>query len=68
MKEAKGMKGMQDNRMVKDNHQEGISRVIQRKSERMAADHEGHEGKMKAGGGSDKSFKRTGASLTPRKA
>jgi hypothetical protein len=59
---------MQDNRRVKDSHQEGISRVLQRKSERMAADHEGHQGCMKHAHRSDAGFKRTGASLTPRKA
>jgi hypothetical protein len=59
---------MQDNRMVKDSHQEGIKRVIQRKSDSMRADHAGHQGCMSHGTRSDAGFKRTGASLTPRKA
>lgn len=58
--------GMIDNRMVKDSHQEGISRVIQRKSEREKVD--GHQGYMGHKKRSDDSFKRTGGSLTPRKA
>jgi hypothetical protein len=63
--------GMIDNRKVHDNHQEGISRVIQRKSEKMKADVEGHKGSMAGGWGkgvSQKGFKRSDASLTPRKA
>ena len=62
---------MNDNRMVKDSHQEGIKRVLQRKSEKMKADVEGHKGSMAKGWGhgvSDKGFKRSDASMTPRKA
>ncbi len=59
---------MEDNRMVKDDHQEGIGRKVQRKSERMEADHAGHHGCMSHKHRSDASFKRTGATLTPRKA
>ena len=62
------MPGMIDNRKVKDNHQEGISRVLQRKSEKMKADVEGHKGSMSHGHRSDAGFKRNDASLTPRKA
>jgi hypothetical protein len=68
----KMMKGMIDNRMVKDTHQEGISRVMQRKSEKNPADSAGHHGSMKdgwgKGAGSEKNWKRSDASLTPRKA
>lgn len=61
----KCMPGMIDNHIVKDDHQQGIERVKQRKHERM--DVEGHSGKM--GGHHDKShFNRKGDSLTPRKA
>jgi hypothetical protein len=64
--------GMIDNRMVHDNHQEGIERVKQRKSERMRADCEGHYGSMAGGwkheGRSESHFARKGGSLTPRKA
>lgn len=59
--------GMIDNRMVKDDHQQGISRVIQRRSEYNPKDCEGHNGKM--GGRADKAdWARKGDSLTPRKA
>lgn len=62
-----GMKGMIDNRKVKDSHQEGIGRVIQRKSEKSGGN--GHcSGKMSGKGASESNFKRTGGSLTPRKA
>lgn len=68
--EYKCKAGMIDNNIVKDNHQEGIKRVIQRKHER--ADVEGHHGAMGKGwghgAGSEKNWKRSGASLTPRKA
>ena len=57
---------MIDNRMVKDNHQEGISRVLQRKSEYNPKDCEGHNGKM--GPGEKAHWSRRGDSLTPRKA
>ena len=69
--EYKCKEGFIDNRMVHDTHQEGIKRVIQRKHERN--DVEGHHGAM--GGGwkhkgshEHSSFKRSGGSLTPRKA
>lgn len=66
--EYKCKEGMIDNRRVKDNHQEGISRVMQRKSEKMRSETEGHKGSMSHGHRSDAAFKRTGASMTPRKA
>lgn len=62
--------GMIDNRIVKDSHQGGIERVKQRKGDTTRADVEGHHGSMAKGWGkgvSDKSFKRSGESLTPRK-
>lgn len=59
---------MIDNRKVHDKHQEGISRVLQRKSEKNPKDSAGHHGKMGCYTGSDKGFKRSGSSLTPRKA
>lgn len=58
------MKGMIDNRIVHDNHQEGIKRVLQRGHERM--DVAGHNGKM--GKGDKAEWSRKGDSLTPRKA
>jgi hypothetical protein len=70
--DSKCKAGMIDNRKVKDSHQEGISRVMQRKSEKMSADSAGHNGSMAGGwgkgAGSEKNWKRSGASLTPRKA
>lgn len=72
--EYKCKEGMIDNRTVKDTHQEGIKRVLQRKSEKMRADVEGHKGSMDGGwkhgkGGHEHAgFKRSDASLTPRKA
>ena len=60
--------GMIDNRKVHDNHQQGIARVIQRKSEKMRSDVEGHKGSMSHGHRSDAGFKRNGDSLVPRKA
>ena len=57
---------MQDNRRVKDSHQEGIKRVLQRKEDRNDVD--GHQGKMGHAHKSDAGFKRTGDCLTPRKA
>jgi hypothetical protein len=61
--EHKHHKGaMIDNRMVNDNHQEGIKRVIQRKSE---YGHVGQPGKMIS---HEKShWRREGGSLTPRR-
>lgn len=58
--------GMIDNRIVKDDHQEGIKRVLQRKREHYKADVEGHHGKM--GPGDKAHWSRHGDSLTPRKA
>ena len=63
--------GMIDNRKVNDNHQQGIERVKQRKSDHMKADVEGHKGSMADGWGkgvAKKGFKRSDASMTPRKA
>lgn len=69
MSEHKMKEGMIDNRIVKETHQGGIERVIQRKHEK--ADVEGHKGSMAGGwgkgAGSEKNWKRSGASLTPRK-
>ena len=58
---------MQDNRMVKDSHQEGIERVKQRKGEMPKGN--GHcSGKMSDKGGKESNFKREGGSMTPRRA
>jgi len=65
-KKSSPMHGMIDNRMVHDNHQEGIGRVLQRKSERNQKDCAGHYGKM--GKGDRAEWSRKGDSLTPRKA
>jgi hypothetical protein len=63
----KPKEGMIDNRNVHDNHQQGIGRVMQRRSEYNPADCIGHNGKM--GTIHDKAhFARKGDSLTPRKA
>jgi len=64
MMHKKSKEGLIDNRMVHDNHQEGISRVLQRRHERM--DVEGHNGKM--GKGDKAHFKRSDCAMTPRKA
>lgn len=57
--------GMIDNRMVHDNHQQGIARKLQRHHNPL--DCEGHHGKM--GKMHDKAhWSRKGDSLTPRKA
>lgn len=65
-------RGMIDNRMVKDRHQEGIERVKQRASERNPKDCEGHYGAMGGGWRHDRlsgdHFSRPGDSMTPRKA
>lgn len=63
MAEYKPKDGMIDNRMVKDNHQEGIKRVLQRKEDRNDVD--GHNGKMGMG---DKACWKRNDVLTPRKA
>ena len=65
--EYKCKEGMIDNRMVKDNHQQGIERVKQRKGDTTRADVEGHNGKMGRNIPSLSNWKR-GDSLTPRKA
>jgi hypothetical protein len=57
---------MIDNRMVKDNHQQGIERVKQKRSDYNPKDCEGHHGKM--GMGDKAHWSRKGDSLTPRKA
>lgn len=64
--EHKMKEGMIDNRIVKDDHQEGIARVIQRKHERN--DVEGHKGYMGGKVREGDGFKRSNPSLTPRKA
>jgi len=53
---------MIDNRKVSDTHQEGISRVIQRKGE---GGRVGQPGKMTGKGHAE--WKRSGGSLTPRR-
>lgn len=60
--EHKMKEGMIDNRMVNENHQQGISRVIQKKGE---AGRVGQPGKMTGKGHAD--WKRSGDSMTPRK-
>lgn len=57
---------MQDNRMVHSTRQKGIERVLQRKEDRN--DIEGHQGKMGMKGCRESNWKRSGGSLTPRKA
>lgn len=65
MSEYKCKEGMIDNRMVHDDHQQGIKRVLQRRHDKK--DVAGHFGKM--GGRIDKAdWARKGDSLTPRKA
>lgn len=66
MSEYKCKDGMIDNRMVNDNHQGGIERVIQRKHDKR--DVEGHNGKMGVKVPSQSNWSRRGDSLTPRKA
>ncbi len=60
MEHKKG--GMIDNRKVSDSHQEGISRVIQRKGE---GGRVGQPGKMVSTGHAN--WKRDGGSMTPRR-
>lgn len=62
------MHGMIDNRMVKENHQQGIERVTQRKREHYPDDVIGHNGKMGKNHPSLSHWSRRGDSLTPRKA
>lgn len=61
-RKVKEHKGMIDNRMVKDDHQEGISRKTQRPGDMET----GQPGKM--GKGSEAHWKRSGGSMTPRRA
>jgi hypothetical protein len=65
MKEHKMHERMIDNRMVKDSHQEGIARVIQRKGE---AGRVGQPGKMSGKPSEHANWKRSGGSMTPRRA
>ena len=71
MSEYKCKEGMIDNRMVKENHQQGIERVKQRKGDTTRADREGHHGSMANGwkhkGSLETHWKRNDV-LTPRKA
>ncbi len=64
MSEYKLKEGMIDNRMVKENHQQGIHRVLQRGHDRL--DYCGHDGKMGTIKPKDH-FSRRGDSLTPRR-
>jgi hypothetical protein len=64
MSEYKCKEGMIDNRMVKEDHQQGIMRVMQRKQDRNNV--AGHYGKM--GMGDKAHWSRKGDPLTPRKA
>jgi hypothetical protein len=59
---------MIDNRMVHSTRQRGIERVLQKKGDSTRADHEGHQGKMNDKRGNESNWKRSGGSLTPRKA
>ncbi len=54
--------GLIDDRMVKEDHQEGISRVTQRKG----AMEVGQHGKMVSHGAPESNFKRSQTKLTPR--
>lgn len=63
---AKEHHQMIDNRMVKDDHQQGIKRVMQRGYD--PRDCNGHHGKMGVHHGKESHFSRKGDSLTPRKA
>jgi hypothetical protein len=56
--------GMIDNRMVKDDHQQGIERVKQRPGSMV----KGQGGKMGEKIPSENNWKRSGESMTPRKA
>lgn len=63
MKDMKGCGPMIDNQKPAVSRQKGIERVIQKGPQQM-----GQGGKMHSGSGSAKNFKRSGDSLTPRKA
>lgn len=54
---------MIDNRKVKDNHQEGIKRKLQRKGDMQ----KGQGGKMSNAPKEQANWKRSGGSLTPRR-
>ena len=56
--------GMIDNRKVNDNHQGGIERVKQRKGDM----HKGQGGKMENKPKEHANWRRSGSSLTPRRA
>jgi hypothetical protein len=61
-------KEMIDNRMVKDSHQEGIGRVLQRKEEKDRST-KPCSGKMGKDGGNEKrDWNRDHGSMTPKKA
>lgn len=68
MSKYKTKDGMIDNRTVNDNHQQGIERVKQRRSEYNPKDCEGHDGKMGKIKPNLSHWSRRGDSLTPRKA
>ncbi|HEX4372209.1 MAG TPA: hypothetical protein VHZ50_02790 [Puia sp.] len=55
---------MIDNKRVKDSHQEGIKRVLQRKGDMM----KGQGGKMHNAPEEEANWKRSGSNLTPRRA
>lgn len=60
--EYKVAEGFIDNRMVKDNHQQGIERVKQRRGDMT----KGQGGRMSDKGGHESNWKR-GDQLTPRR-
>jgi hypothetical protein len=68
MSKDKPKSGMIDNRVVKDSHQQGIERVIQKRSEYNPRDCEGHKGKMGTIKPNLSNWSRRGDPLTPRKA
>lgn len=68
-KEHKEHKGMIDNRMVKDNHQEGIERVKQRKGDMPMGQGGCMSGGWKHGKGMKEGhWSRSDSEMTPRKA
>jgi hypothetical protein len=58
------MNEMNDNRKVKENHQQGIERVKQRKGDM----EKGQGGRMGDKGASEKHWKRPDSAMTPRRA
>jgi hypothetical protein len=66
MKDYEGSNKLIDNRRVKENHQQGIERVKQRRSEYNPKDCEGHHGKM--GKGDKAHWARKGGAMTPKTA